>query len=102
MSCTRTCTQAKMPSTTYSEMFRTANHNPNRLIMAFKFKTFPDFGGWFKDYAYSAEVAQTPDDVMHRANVENCKILIGDSKIINFYLIPNNLYLLIISLFIYA
>lgn len=81
--------------------FKTANHNPNRLITAFKSKIFPGFGGWFKDHAYSEEVAQTPDDVMHMANIRNVKFS-GNSKILNFYLTPNNAYLLIISLLNYA
>lgn len=57
--------------------FRTANHNPNRLI---KPKIFPGFGGWFKDHAYSAELAQTPDDVMHTANVRIVKFSLAILK----------------------
>lgn len=60
--------------------FRTANHNPNRLITAFKSKIFPGFGGWFKGHAYSAEVAQTPHDVMHTANVRIVKFSLAILK----------------------
>lgn len=62
--------------------FKTANHNPNRLIMVFKSKNFPGFGGWFKDHAYSEEDAQTPDDVMHTANVSTVKFSLAILKYI--------------------
>lgn len=55
---------------------------------------------WFKDHAYSEEVAQTPDDVINTEKCKNYKILIANSKILNFDLIPNNVYLLIISTYL--
>lgn len=50
--------------------------------MVFKPKNFPGFGGWFKDHAYSEEDAQTPDDVMHTANVSTVKFSLAIQKYI--------------------
>lgn len=63
--------------------FRTANHNPNRLITTFKSKIFQGFGGGFKDHAYS-EVVQTPDNAMQMANVRTVKFSLAILKYLIF------------------